>query len=258
MSDYNLTDRTHPLYSAKSSVRRAKKHLSQFQALEAEFCASNPFSIEERTEGDSILHVLKVKGGLPHEIEDEFWSFIISARSSIDQAVSSFGGDSFPITKDQSSFEKSLNGKRLSLHDDFVQIIRDFNPYRADGGNLLLCLINDFANASKHRKLALVPPNISRFRTNYLAMYGTGSGGSAQIGIGSSWDFAREEMVINRIAKGRASNIAIFDFGVDVNLNITALGSETLLPTDLLPNLFWVASGVVSSFEGKAIELRLI
>lgn len=61
----------------------------------------------------------------------------------------------FPFGDTPAALENAIKGRCKDIPSNIVAVIRTFHPYKTQGGNVLLCAINDLANLDKH---ALITP----------------------------------------------------------------------------------------------------
>jgi hypothetical protein len=153
-------------YSAKLRLTRAEEHLNDLKAQIDRFFAEKPYTRfpEPDPNGTHKVYKIRLTQRFPFRWRILATEIIEHARASIDHATwaSAFlkTGDPnlkfglFVFSKDPTKLDERIKGWSKDCPIEVQDIIRDFKPY--DGGNGLLCVLNDMCNMSKHALTAFV------------------------------------------------------------------------------------------------------
>jgi hypothetical protein len=176
--------RDDPFYSPKYSISRGWYHVDEFKTRVQAFLDSDPYEIVTEVETDSGDYVQKIKLVKPIPQDLEGWAVDAAGnfRSALDQAMFIIAGKKtyFPSGKTVTEFENSVKGRCKGMPEEMIDVIRRFKVY-IGGDDHLWSLVN-LAGTNKH---GIIVPIASVF---------------GQMSADAQWDFAKNEVELNRFA----------------------------------------------------------
>lgn len=194
-------------YSAKLRISRAKEHIDDLESKIAEFFAKNPYRRVTEPDPDGVHEIYKI------EFTERFplrWKILATEiiehlRASLDHATWAsaylatknpdlkFG--IFPFSDNAINLENRMKGWSKDCPPEILAVLRLFKPY--DGGNELLCALNDLCNLSKHALLTFVAG-----ATGQAEVAGIGLDGPIQFCEPLIWDGVKNEIKYARVKRG--------------------------------------------------------
>jgi hypothetical protein len=153
-------------YSAKLRIERAQEHLIDLKTQIDRFFSEKPYIrvVEPGPNGTHEIYKIRLTKPFPFRWRILATEIIEHARASIDNATwasaflytrnpdTKFG--TFSFSNNAANLENKIKGSSKDCPPEIQALMNMFKPY--DGGNGLLCILNDMCNLSKHALVAFL------------------------------------------------------------------------------------------------------
>jgi hypothetical protein len=156
------TSRSHPFYSPKRRLARAKQHIRRLEKGLIARHAKHPYERVTEVDIDTLMHRVRFKRPIPVGSLDAATEAIEALRSVLDQtgyAAAVASGNTnpksayFPFGDDPTGLNNTIGrGGSKHLPKEILALFCGFKPYK--GGNDPLWALNKLSNTNKHRLLA--------------------------------------------------------------------------------------------------------
>jgi hypothetical protein len=198
-----------PFESAEFLIRRANRHVHEFNAIAAEFLASDAYSVRsEFNRATGLVEVkLKFVRMFPEDLRGCASDAIKNIRDSLDQAMSAA---SFVITGKRSRYtnfpfgisaddlEESLSRRKASqckgIPEELFAAIRHIRPYPYSGDDSRLKLLQKVSGPHKH-SVALTLGSAAPFPFSEVGMIDKDGNVAVTINF-PEWDRSKDEIVV--------------------------------------------------------------
>lgn len=153
-------------YSAKLRLTRAQEHLDDLIAQIDRFFSEKPYTRITDPDGNGTHEIYKIRLTKPFPFR---WRILATeiiehARASIDHATwasaylykrdPNVEFTTFPFSDSVERLVNRIKGVSKDCPPAIQELIMEFKPY--DGGNGLLCILNDMCNLSKHALVTFI------------------------------------------------------------------------------------------------------
>jgi len=249
-----MLTRNDPFRSPKRLINRAKKHALKFEEGMQAFYETDPYTIGVDLDPDTGDQVQKVKlvKPMPDDLEEIALEAVNALRSALDQTMFAIGGEGsyFPIAPDAGHLESGIKGRCKNIPVEIVKIICGFKPYR--GGNDLLWALNKVRGTNEHAIIAPIAVVVGVMTADVII-----TRGQVMLGTGSSWDFTKNEMELNRFRPGSTcvqSNFSVQ--GCIAFYGIPEIGGQPAIA--VLYEFIRIVEGVLVAVETEAIRIGAV